>query len=1076
MSRTSLTSRSLFALLVAACLCLFASSSNADAAGAKWKIELSSAPTYFEPAGGTLSGLPEYVVMLRNVGSAPPSGPFTVTDTLPAGIVSAKTGLQTVTLTPEDFPGITPENYANAFQPGLSLASRIPVEVSGLTEGATVTNTVKVVGGAPEAEDTTTTTISSTPPAFDMLRLGVGFNDEDGNPVSQAAAHPDQVTAEATFPVISTGGTGGFGLLYGAEGGLRDFKLAFPRGLVVNPTVTPVRCTQAQLSAEETECPAGSQVGTIDVTTTVAADQFVGPTTSPLFNMVPPAGVPAEFGFNVEGLGLYGQIDGGLRGGDYTLVSNTTDIIQKRGAPVMGIRAVLWGDPTSPSHDFIRGLCLETAGSTARCPTARVNRPFLTMPSSCGMPHSIEAEADSWDHPGQFRRKEAPVTGLDGAATQVTGCESLTFSPALRARPTTEQTESPSGLEVDLKIPQSEELGLLGTPPLRKAEVTLPEGFVVNPSSANGLSGCSSAQIGINPDNGVANEAEPTCPSASRIGSAQVETPLLEKQLPGSVYIATPDDNPFHSLLAIYLVIDDPASGTLIKLPGHVVPDLQTGRLTATFDNNPQLPFSDLKIDLKSGAQGVLRTPATCGPSSTTAEMTPWSAPGSGPAATPHDDYAFTQSPTGSCAAGQGDLPNAPSFDAGSTSSLAGAYTPFVLNLRRNDGTQQFSTITVTPPRGLLARLAGTPYCSDGQLAAAASKTGTAEGASPSCPLASQIGTVKVGAGAGPSPYFTDGKVYLAGPYRGAPLSLAIITPAVAGPFDLGTVVVRSALEVDPETTQITAVSDPIPQILKGIPLDVRQIALKLDKPSFTLNPTSCDRFGVDGVATSVFNQAASLNSPFQVGGCSSLPFKPRLSLKLLGPAKRTSHPRLLADLTAKPGEANIAQTQVKLPNAAFLDQGHIKTICTRVQFAVDTCPPGSIYGKASAKTPLLDYSVSGPVYLRSSNHPLPDLVVKLKGPESQPIEVDLVGRTDSVKGALRNTFEAVPDVPVTRFHLELFGGKRGLVVLSRNICSKTYRATVQMDGQNGKVFDTAPKVRTSCKTGPGRGGRRGHR
>jgi hypothetical protein len=387
-----------------------------------------------------------------------------------------------------------------------------------------------------------------------------------------------------------------------------------------------------------------------------------------------------------------------------------------------------------------------------------------------------------------------------------------------------------------------------------------------------------------------------------------------------------------------------------------------------------------------------------------------------------------------------------------------------VLKLSREDGTQPIAAVDTMLPPGLTGKLAGLTYCPEGALAAAAARSGSAERQSPSCPASSEVGSVTVGAGAGPAPYYTSGRAYLAGPYKGAPLSLAIVTPAAAGPYDLGTVVVRAALNVDPETARIHAISDPIPQILQGIPLDVRSIVLRMDRPNFTLNPTSCDPMELTGTATSPFGSAAVLKSPFQVGGCEALPFKPKLILSLSGGTKRGGHPALKAVLTAKPGEAGIARSVVALPHSEFLEQAHIKTICTRVQFAASQCPAGSIYGTATAMTPLLDQPLSGPVYLRSSSHPLPDLVADLNG----QIHIALVGRVDSVKGGIRTSFEGVPDAPVSKFVLSMQGGKKGLLVNSRNICKGVNKATVQMDGQNGKAYDTTPVLGTKCKRGRG--------
>jgi hypothetical protein len=336
------------------------------------------------------------------------------------------------------------------------------------------------------------------------------------------------------------------------------------------------------------------------------------------------------------------------------------------------------------------------------------------------------------------------------------------------------------------------------------------------------------------------------------------------------------------------------------------------------------------------------------------------------------------------------------------------------------------------------------------------------------------VGTADVAAGSGITPIHVGAHAYLAGPYKGAPLSVVVITPAVAGPFDLGVVTTRVALNVDPETAKIHAVSDPLPQILDGIPLDVRSISLELGRPSFTLNPTSCDPSSVLGSATSALGGSAALSSPFQVGGCNTLPFKPNLAISIKGATKRGGHPALKAVATAKPGEANIGRVSVALPPTEFLDQGNIKTICTKVQFAANQCPAASIYGKATAITPLLDSPLSGPVYLRSSTHKLPDLVVALKGPASQPIEVVLAGKIDTFHKGLRNTFEAVPDAPVSKFVLEMQGGpKKGLIENSANICKADNKATVLMDGQNGKVHDTEPVLKTSCGEKGRKGGKK---
>jgi hypothetical protein len=609
------------------------------------------------------------------------------------------------------------------------------------------------------------------------------------------------------------------------------------------------------------------------------------------------------------------------------------------------------------------------------------------------------------------------------------------------------------------------------------------------------------------------DEEAPSCPDAAKIGTVEVTSPLLTKvnpdgtvptdpegnpipeTLPGSVYLAAQHDNPFHSLLAIYIVVNDPERGILVKLPGHVEADPKTGQLTTTVEESPQLPFEDFKLHFFKGDRAPLRTPATCGHYETTTELTPWSHievneegeefEGT-PIATPADHYEISAAPGGgACLTSASSEPNAPHFSAGTLSPTAGAYSPFVLKLSRADGSQELHALNVTLPPGLTGKLAGVGECSEAQIAAAKAREhegdGAAERESPSCPAATEVGTVDVAAGAGPSPFHVSGHAYLAGPYRGAPLSMVIVTPAVAGPFDLGTVVVRAGLYLNPETAQITVKSDEIPHILDGIPLDVRSIAVNIDRNQFTLNPTSCNPFAVTGTAFAASSEAA-LTTPFQVGGCRALAFRPHLAISLKGATRRAGHPALRAVLTyPKRGSyANIARAKVTLPHSEFLDQGHIGTVCTKVQFAEgstpgEKCPAASIYGFARATTPLLDQPLEGPVYLRSSTHKLPDLVAALNG----QIQIALAGKVDTGRGGgIRNSFEVVPDAPVSKFVLSMQGGHKGLLVNSENLCAPQAKnhALADFAGQNGKVSDTEPVVKNSCKGRKHKKGHRGHR
>jgi len=1054
--------------MLALCALLVPASQASAAEAPAWRFDIDSIPTNIDPgASFSFEGyLPEYFLLATNVGTAPTKGPITITDTLPAGLTlknanPISTDADNSGTCTEEAPTVTCV-FPAPIRPGEFRGARIGFDVDGtgtiLHEGDTVTDqAILSGGGATAAVAENTTEVSSTPAPFDFLPGIPGFGTtpygEDGTAETQAGGHPHVFSVNLSFSSQERAE-----LAAAAGGGERDVTTYLPRGMIINPTATPRRCGEVEMEAYA--CPANTQIGVVNVLT-----QLIGPGVfpEPVYNLEPAPGKASNFGFVVFAFPVH--IEGGIRPGDYTEMAEVRAIPSLQRKPALGTQLLLWGDPSAPSFDYAR---ISTYGDCAHspCPVPEQDTPALTMPTSCLETPDGEAEAFSYEHPnGPPAKRSDVMRDSSGNEIGITGCAGVQFKPTLKARPTTNVADSPSGLEVDLEVPQTSSLSQRATSNLKKAEVTLPEGLVVNPSGANGLSGCSSAQIGVDPATGVPNGNAPACPASSRIGSIEVESALVDHPLPGSVYAATPGDNPFGSLLAIYAVIEDPRAGIVIKLPGHVVPDPNTGRLVATFDNNPQLPFSHFKLSFFGGAHGVLRTPSICGNYSTTSSLTPWSAPDSGPPATAKDDYSISTPPAG---AGCGSsLANNPSLDAGVVSPVAAKYTPFVLHLRRNDGTQQISSFKTTLPPGLTGRLAGTAECSDAALAAAAGKTGTQEQASPSCPASSHVGSVVAGAGAGPSPYYAHGDAYLAGPYKGAPLSMAVITPAVAGPYDLGTIVVRAALRVNGATGQITAESDPIPSILQGIPLDVRSIDLQLDRPNFSLTGTSCDPSAFEGSALSTLGQVAPLTSRYQLGECQGLAFKPKLGIRLFGGTKRGGHPALKGTVTMPPGGANIAEASVALPHSEFLDQSHIGTVCTRVQFAEgdgngSNCPAASIYGTATATSPLVDYTLTGNAYLRSSTNKLPDLVVALHGPPSQPIAVDAVGRIDSVNGGIRTTFEGVPDLPVSSFVLSMQGGKKGLLQNSTNICKATNKATALIAGQNGKGVELRPELKNS--------------
>jgi hypothetical protein len=1060
------------------------------APGPAWQLSLLSLPTHLNPGtSGTVTKAPVYEAIATNVGAGAAVGPVTLKATLPAGVTpvfdaSAPQGLvgdptgsvlgcsktpgQTVTCT-----------TSGPVRPSRYVAVKIPVAVSG-EPGALADATASVESpGATTVTASAPTVIDTEPPPFGFLEGPAGlaalFTEEDGSPSLAAGSHPDQLTVDLGFPVEQPQGSP----LTTNAGHPRDVVTDLPPGVVVNPNATAVRCTEVELlgGGEEKGCPAASQVGMITVVTEVNGPQ---PAVSNLYNMVPPPGAAAQLGFDVAGAGIFVHLTGGVRSeSDFGLYAETNDTLARTAQPLEHVQAQLWGDPSGSTHDLIRGVC-RTKPEKGPCSVDQLDTPLITMPSACSDTLTSKAHARSWEESeagieGLPHTASAETTDVAGNPVGVSGCSLLEFEPSLSAKPTTSAAESPTGLEVELKIPQNPDEDELATSTVKDVEVSFPAGLAVNPAAAGGLEACSPAQIGMTTAVGESpahfTRARPNCPDGSKLGTVEVDTPLLDHPLPGAIYAAQPFQNPFGTLLGVYVVIDSPRDGLVVKLAGKTEADPDTGQLTATFTENPQLPFSSFEVELFGGPRAVLRTPATCGTFTTTSEQKPWSG---NPAVSTSDSFQVTSGPNGSpCASSEAQQPNSPGFEAGTLTPIAGSYFPFLGRLQRNDGEQQLKALNLILPPGLSGKLAGVATCSDAAIATASSKTGTAELQSPSCPSTSEIGQVKTGAGAGSSPYYTNGKIYLAGPYKSAPLSAAVIVPAVAGPFDLGTVVVRAPAQVDPVTAQITVNSDPAPRILQGIPLQVRDIQVQMSRPEFTINPTSCDPMSVGGEAISILDNVASLQERFQVGGCRGLEFKPKLNLRLKGGTKRGGHPSLRAVLSAKGGEANIARTIVALPRSAFLDQGHIRTVCTRVQFAQDNCPKGAIYGKVRATTPLLDEALEGPVYLRSSSNELPDMVAVLKGPPHRPIEIEAVARIDSIRGGIRANFETIPDAPIAKVIVTMQGGRKGLLINSRNLCRSTNRATVQMDAHSGKAHDFRPVVKAKCKKKQSRAKRR---
>jgi hypothetical protein len=882
--------------------------------------------------------------------------------------------------------------------------------------------------------------------AFAIVKVDGSTTSEAGETETQAGAHPFQFTTEIQF----SGTEDGAGQPI-PDGNFKNIKALLPPGLVGNPNAIEqcplAKFQEMEVAGENGQCPNESAIGVASVLESFGTSQV-----APVYNLEPNPDEPALLGFHISTASVFLHPNA-RTGGDYGITVDIPNLSQA--LPLVGTTLTLWGVPADEGHDAERGICKITFEDDL-CPSADADdpAPFLTTPTSCTGPVFTEVQADSWEEPGVFKTGGFFSHDGDGAQVGGTGCEQLEFEPTFEAGASPANADSPAALGIDIHVPQNEEFDQLATAHLKKAVVTLPAGTTVNSAAANGLASCSEERFG--PD----TAARAACPDGSKIGEVEIVSAISKNPLRGGVFLADQSQNPFGSLLAIYMEAE--ANGGLVKLAGKVETDAQTGQVTTTFENNPQLPFSDIAVDFFGGDGGVLTLPGTCGTHTSTATLTPWS--GTAPV-TQSSSFTVASGPGGAACPNNGFGPR---FSAGSVDPRGGQFSPFVVNLSREDGTQRLTGLDVSLPNGLLANLTGIPYCADAVIAGIPTGVGSGAGqaANASCPTASQVGTASVQTGTGPSPFFVNtGKVYLAGPYKGAPLSLAVVTPALAGPFDLGNVVVRAALRVNPETAQVEAISDPIPTILAGIPLNLRELRLAIDRPRFTINPTNCAETAVRGTIAGSGGAAAPVSERFQVGGCAKLGFKPRLALRLKGGTKRNSYPALTTTVGYRPGDANLKRVSVTLPRSEFLAQNHIRTICTRAQFAAGpvpgaACPKGSIYGFARASTPLLDAPLAGPVYLRSSSNELPDLVMALHG----QIDIVVAGRIDSFNKGIRTTFESIPDAPLSKFTLALKGGKKSLLVNSRDLCAAANRAIVKITGQNGATVKSTPAVANGCK------------
>jgi hypothetical protein len=876
---------------------------------------------------------------------------------------------------------------------------------------------------------------------------------------------------------------------------IKTLRVDLPPGLTVNPQATP-RCPLAAFTFETEiggkevhvpQCGKGTRVGTEEVTlvttvggvvpapsppfppgNTLPKGTVVGPseatgTKVPVYNLEPKPGEPALFGFVVAGEEVvYLETD----------VSWESDYHE-----AFTIRL----PESEPPFTTLRSRLVNFGREAGNLEGANSgNGTFLTNPTTCFDPaewptlYSTWFRAESYGEPNPTFPNgstpvEAKVEDATGKLYRQEGCDTVPFEPTVDVAPGTTQVDSPAAATVTTRLPfdPAKEGGEKQSQShLRRAEVTLPAGMGLNPSGSNGLVACTDAQFkkGVRTYN---NE----CPAASQIGTAEIKSPPLERPLVGSIYVGQQkSSNPASGEeFRILVEAKEPNEGVAVRLVGNTVANPVTGQLTTIFDEQevgplagklprglPQAPFESVTLHF-DGAKAILTSPPTCSAADTTGRMEPWARPGQQVPVS--SQFTLSSDPAGgTCPTTLAARKFAPSYTAKSNKTKAGKYSPFKVNIGRTDGQQELKGVNVTLPKGLTANLSGIPYCSAKALTVAANNTGAAETANPSCSSKSQIATTSTTAGTGTHPVTLAGKAYLSGPYKGAPLSMDVITPALSGPFDLGTVVVRVALNVNPRTAQVNAVSDAIPHVYGGVKLDLREIKVNVNRKKFMLNPTNCAKQATTGFLNGgggdPTNPAAwssyKVSAPYRATKCKKLGFKPTLSTKLVakGNTTRAKHPKLRAVLKTRKHDANVLRTALALPHALFLDQGNIRTVCTRVQLAARKCPKGAIYGHAEAKSPLLKKKLKGPVYLVSSSHELPDLVPDLRG----QVNIQLHGVISSKHGGIKTVFNGTPDVPVTKFVLRMKGGKKkGLLQNSQSLCKGKLSSVMSMKGQNGK-------------------------
>jgi hypothetical protein len=1051
--------------LACALLAALAGGPSALAAAApRWSLDSNSAPAFLVPE----SKEAQVVVIATNLGDAKLDGsktPITIKDTLPPGLKvtvvsghSARGRTEAVMSCP--LPAAHEPvtcTYGGTLAPYESLEVAINVEVESPTEP--LVNKVEASGGegpggtpVPSASAGVPLHVGAATP-YGIEKFNLGVEDESGSPASQAGEHPFQMTTTLDFnQVIEHLGTSEETFVRRSTPALtKDVRVTLPRGLIGNPNAVE-QCSSIDFSAQinsRNECGPNSAVGVAVVTLNEPSHAGLTTRSVPVFNIVPAPGEPARLGFFV--VKVFVTLDTSVRTGkDYAVVasvSNATTI-----GDVLATKVTIWGNPSDPSHDESRGWgCLESGfaanGEPCTAPATRGTVPFLSMPTLCSEGLHSEVEVDSWSEPNTALRQadESPALG---------GCSLLGFKPTLEVSPETQSASEPTGLNVSVKLPQESTLtaGQLAEGDARATTLALPQGMQLNPGASDGLLACSAGQFGFEgvsegdqTNNEQFSPTFPGCVDQSKVGTVRIKTPLLAHELEGSAFLGEQGTKPFQPPLVLYLVAQDPVSGVLVKLAGHVTPDPSTGQLVSVFENTPPLPFESLDVHFFSGPRASVATPDLCGGYETTSSFVPWS----GGEAKPSASFAITSGPGGGACPGN-PLPFSPGFAAGSLNTEAGAYTPFSVTIDRPDGNQAIEKLTMHLPTGLAAKLASVTPCGEPQ---AASNT---------CGADSLIGHATEEAGLGGNPTTLTAPVYFTGPYKGAPFGLSVVTHAKSGPFDLGLITVRSRIDVNPYTAAVTITSDPLPTIIKGVPVQLKHLNVMVDErsPGFQFNPTNCNPLRIDATLTGSQGTNANVGSGFQVKDCAKLPFKPTFTASTQAKTSKLNGASLTVHVTSGPGQANIGKTRIALPLQLPSRLTTIQKACIDKVFEANPagCPEGSNIGTATIHTPVLKNPLSGPAYLVShGNAAFPDVEFVLQG---EGLTIILDGQTDIKKGITTSTFNALPDAPVTSFETVLPEGPHSALAANGNLCSKPLKMPTTMTGQNGFVINQTTRIK----------------